>query len=652
MRSFFLFLFMLSGIGFLQAQVNKTPLVEHFTQASCGPCATQNPILQQRLDAFGSGNYVRISHQVSWPGVDPMNAAYPAGPDVRRNYYGITGVPNTSLNGGSPGNSGTIITASTLNAAAAQTTPYQLDITQTWISGDSLEVDITVTNTTSAAISSADRLRVAMIEDRVFYPVAPGSNGETEFEYVMRMMYNPSTGAPSTDGATIGSIPANGTLNFNFLLTGSDIPSYIADLNEVSFAAFLQNDATRVVEQAAKSQAGNVPGLLDVSTQSASTVGAGYCNTVFDPAVEFTNNGSDPITTVTAEYSINGGAAVSETFTGNLTQGQTTTITFPQTNIAAGTSVVTYTITDVNNGGIVSNGAIAIPDETYNKLPAASVAAPVSEGFDSAPLEPNTGYSREVTTGLFESAEAISRFSILDGPTYNYGPIGGFAQSDRSIRFRFYSVLSGGEMNFVMNKVDIPANAQLTFNHAYRQYAASTNDRLQIQASTDCGATWSTLFDKAGAQLANLPIATAQFHPGPASDWVTSTVDLSSLAGTNEVIIRFRGISDYGNNLFIDDINLSVATSTEEVAATETEVRIMPNPVHNNMTVEFDLPESTTMDMMIFNALGQPVQQVAEGTFEGMNSLTVNTSDLAAGMYILKLVTDKGMVTKRFVVKR
>lgn len=651
MKPLFLFLFLLGGVGFLQAQVPKMPLIEHFTQASCGPCASQNPVLKQRLDNFGTANYVRISHQVSWPGVDPMYSAYPAGPDDRRGYYGITAVPNTSLNGGAPGNSGTIITSATLSSAAAQTTPYQLEVVQSWISGDSLQVDIKVKNTTSAAISSADRLRVAMIEDHVQYATAPGSNGETEFEYVLRMMYDPSTGSASTEGATIGSIPANDSLMYSFLLTGTSIPSYIRDLNEVSFAAFLQNNSTKAIEQANKSQSGNVPGLLDVSTQSASTVGAGYCNTAFDPAISFTNNGADPITTVTAEYSIDGGTAVSQTFSGNLAQGQSTTITFPQTNIAAGTSTVSYAITDVNNGGTVSGASISIPDDVYSKLPAISVQAPVTEGFESAPLISGTGYSTDVAAGIFDSPVAASSFSVLDGPTYNYGAIGGFAQSDRNIRFRFFVVNAGEELNFVMNKLDVPANAQLTFSHTYRQYSAE-NDRLQVQASTDCGATWNTLWDKAGTQLATLPAATAQYVPELATEWVSNTVDLSSLANTNEVVIRFKGTSDYGNNLFIDDINISVATSTEELAAMDTEVRIMPNPVHNQMTVEFDLPESTTLDMMIFNALGQPVEQIATGTFEGMNSLSVNTSNLAAGMYFLKLVTDKGMTTKRFIVKR
>ena len=71
------------ALGSVNAQVQKTPFVEHFTQASCGPCASQNPGMYTILNTFGSANYVKLTYQVSWPGTDPMNAEYPAGPSAR-----------------------------------------------------------------------------------------------------------------------------------------------------------------------------------------------------------------------------------------------------------------------------------------------------------------------------------------------------------------------------------------------------------------------------------------------------------------------------------------------------------------------------------------------------------------------------------------
>ena len=231
------------GMTSVQAQVNKVPMIEHFTQASCGPCASQNPAMQATLAAY-TGDYVKISHQVSWPGTDPMYNSFSAGPDARVAYYNVSGVPNTSLNGGATGAPNTIVTAATLATAAAVQTPYQITATQSWADPNTVTVNIDVENVTGAAISSGDKIYVTMVEEVVTYNTAPGSNGETDFYNVMRQMYDASTGAAdATGGAALGSIAANSTQNFNFTITS--LPSYIADKGQVTFAIYVQNDASK-----------------------------------------------------------------------------------------------------------------------------------------------------------------------------------------------------------------------------------------------------------------------------------------------------------------------------------------------------------------------------------------------------------------------
>ncbi len=639
-------LFLTSTFVYAFAQVPQKPLVEHFTQASCGPCASQNPTLKATLDAFGTANYVKVTHQVSWPGVDPMNAAYPAGPNDRRNYYGVSGVPDASLNGGATNSPNTAVTSSLLASAAAQTTPYDMEITQTWNTASNLTVDVVIRNTTTAATALADKLHIVMVEDFVSYTTPPGSNGETEFYYVMRNMYN-SSGVSTTAGTTIGSIPANDSLVFTFTLKA--IPSYIRDLNQVSFAAFLQNNATKTVHQSAKSMAGGFPGLLNVAAASSSTAGSGFCDYSFTPGVSFTNNGSDPITTVTAEYSIDGGTPVSQTFNGSLSMGQSTTIAFPATTLNPGTSVVSYSITDVNNGGTASSpAALAIADEVFNKLSATGSATPVAEGMESSTLISGTGYSRTFPTGLFDAGSvAESSFSILDGPTYNYGAIGGFAQSNRSVRFRFYNITSGS-MSIVMDKVNFTTGSQLTFSHAYRQYQAE-NDRLEVQVSTDCGITWTTVFNEAGVTLSTLPASTTSYVPGPASDWRGNTVDLSAYDNTNDVVIRFRGTSAYGNNLFLDDINMSQATSVKEVSNDLATVEVMPNPTSDVLNVVMENTNFNNYTLTVTNALGQVVKSF---TTSNEMTRTIDVSDLNAGIYNVNIATENNVISRRFVVSK
>lgn len=628
------------------AQVAKTPMIEHFTQASCGPCASQNPAMKATLDAFGTANYVKVSHQTSWPGVDPMNAAFPAGPDVRRNYYGVTGVPNTSLNGGSPGAPNTIVTASTLASAAQQTTPYDITVTQTWPDANSIIVNIDVENVTGSAISDADRIFVTMVENEVDYGTAPGSNGETVFYNVMRQMYNATNGNPdATGGAALGTIAANSTQNFNFTI--SSLPNYIFDKAQVTFAVYIQNNATKEIYQAGKSTVTSIPGIILVEAASASQAGAGLCDYSITPAIDFTNNDSQTaITEIVAEYSIDGGTPIQETVTGiNLTQGQTETITFPATTLNPGTSVVSYNIVSANGGQAWSSpNAVAIPDETYNKLNANGVAAPVSEGMESAPLEAGTGYSRDLTTAIFEAdaAQSSAVFGVLDGPTYNYGAIGGFGNSDRAIRVRFFSITSG-VMNLTMQKVNLGSNSALTFDHTYKQYSAE-NDQMKVFVSTDCGATWTEEFSAAGAALATLPASTTQYNAPVAGDWQNNTVDLTSYDGMNDVIIRFEFTSAYGNNLFLDNINVGSGLGINEEATVA--FSIFPNPATDNFTVKLD--ETTEASVQVIDLQGKVV---ATQTVSAQSETTVDASALAAGIYTVLVTTENGVAAQKVVVE-
>lgn len=630
------------------SQVPVVPVVEHFTQASCGPCASQNPAMKTTLDNFenGGGEYVKISHQVSWPGTDPMNAAYPAGPDVRRNYYGVSGVPNTCLMGGTPGAPNTIVTASTLAAAAAQTTPYEITVTQTWQDANTVDVNIEVANTTGSAVSDADRIYIAMQEIEVDYGTAPGSNGETIFYNVLRQMYTTTGSTTNAEaGSALPTIAGNSSENYSF--TVSNLPSYLFDKAQLIFAVYVQNDASKTVHQGGKSTVTPIPGIVLVEAASASTAGAGLCDYSFTPAVEFTNNdtGTD-ITSVVAEYSIDGGTPVQETWTGTLTGGNSTTITFPATTLNPGTSTVSYTIVSANGGQPWSSpNAVAIPDEIYNKLNANGTPAPVTETMENAPLETGTGYSRDLTTAIFDADASLTSavFGVLDGPTYNYGQIGGFGQSDRAIRVRFYSIQSG-TMNLTMQKINMPANnSTLAFDHTYKQYQ-SENDQLTIYVSTDCGSTWSQVFQASGSNLATLPASTTQYNAPVAGDWQANTVDLSAYDGMSDVVIRFEFQSAYGNNLFLDNINVDELSSVSEEDAVA--FAIYPNPASDNFTVKLD--ESTEASISMIDVQGKVV---ASQNVAGQSSTQVDVTALAPGIYTVLVSSENGVATKKVVVE-
>jgi PKD repeat protein len=101
----------------------------------------------------------------------------------------------------------------------------------------------------------------------------------------------------------------------------------------------------------------------------------------------------------------------------------------------------------------------------------------------------------------------------------------------------------------------------MTFDVAYAAYDATYTDGLQVLISTDCGTTWTSLYNKTGTTVAtgNLPTAaatTASFVPTTAQ-WRTETINLNTYVGNAGAILAFRNLADYGNNLYIDNINIT-----------------------------------------------------------------------------------------------
>jgi hypothetical protein len=96
-------------------------------------------------------------------------------------------------------------------------------------------------------------------------------------------------------------------------------------------------------------------------------------------------------------------------------------------------------------------------------------------------------------------------------------------------------------------------NARLSFDEAYASRVGQ-NDQLMILYSTDFGATFNTLVTYnggAGGEMVTAPPTMDIFVP-TAGQWATKFVELPS--GTN--MLRFRAISAYGNNLYLDNIRV------------------------------------------------------------------------------------------------
>jgi PKD repeat protein len=114
----------------------------------------------------------------------------------------------------------------------------------------------------------------------------------------------------------------------------------------------------------------------------------------------------------------------------------------------------------------------------------------------------------------------------------------------------------------------------LTFDLAYAVYNLTQYwDALRIDLYTDCGQTFAgTVYYKEKDVLATIPPQTSSFTPNQANQWRKEVVNLSEFAGES-VVLHFVNITGYGNNLYVDNINISnVAAPTAGFLPSATEL--------------------------------------------------------------------------------
>lgn len=101
------------------------------------------------------------------------------------------------------------------------------------------------------------------------------------------------------------------------------------------------------------------------------------------------------------------------------------------------------------------------------------------------------------------------------------------------------------------------STVKMTMDVAYARYDATYSDTLAVLVSSDCGLTYSQVWVKGGTTLATAPDLTASGFTPTAVQWRSDTVNLSAYAGMPNVMVSFQNRGRYGQNLYLDNINIT-----------------------------------------------------------------------------------------------
>ncbi|MCX7651995.1 MAG: M43 family zinc metalloprotease [Bacteroidia bacterium] len=155
-------------------------------------------------------------------------------------------------------------------------------------------------------------------------------------------------------------------------------------------------------------------------------------------------------------------------------------------------------------------------------------------------------------------------------------PRGAYGLSNSCLRSVFFFYSHYGERDaWISPPIALPADThqsvQLKFSWAYAclnyesnsSYELDYTDTLKVYVSTDCGHTWSVIWEKGGRDLSTHPMGCIEARGTannslfvPSNDlWKTDSLLLDAYRGET-VRLRFEGISGWGNHLYLDDIRV------------------------------------------------------------------------------------------------
>ncbi|MEW6467864.1 MAG: choice-of-anchor J domain-containing protein [Bacteroidota bacterium] len=194
-------------------------------------------------------------------------------------------------------------------------------------------------------------------------------------------------------------------------------------------------------------------------------------------------------------------------------------------------------------------------------------------------------------------------------------------------------------------------NPSLYFKVAYAQKNSSNGDRLRVFVSTNCGQTWTLRMTKLGTNLATVPAQTSPFLPSQVTQWRMETVSLTSFATQQNVRFKFEFLSDGGNHIYLDDINVSGPLGGTELEQ-QLGFAVYPNPSSSSSVASFTLPADAQAAIMLYDMTGRETQSVFSGHLKaGEHSFVINPEGtLGKGIYLLKVVIDGNVITRKIII--
>ncbi|MFK5857415.1 MAG: Omp28-related outer membrane protein [Bacteroidota bacterium] len=125
--------------------------------------------------------------------------------------------------------------------------------------------------------------------------------------------------------------------------------------------------------------------------------------------------------------------------------------------------------------------------------------------------------------------------------------------------------------------------------------------------------------------------------------------NLYVISDDNDEVLWTGGTFTYSTSA---ELAYDITIDVNEILSSD-DISIHPNPITNNANIEFNLYNSSDINIAVFDILGKNVMNLYQGQMMGgANNVQMNVSGLNEGVYFVKLQMNNQVITKKVMVTK
>lgn len=371
---------------------------------------------------------------------------------------------------------------------------------------------------------------------------------------------------------------------------------------------------------------------LDLAITSVTAPGKIVCEGNLSPAITIRNNGGIGVTNFGIELSINGDIYNYDYIGDTIRTGQTVELFFDEFLFEAGNYQLSFELNGLEGDMQPSNNS-------------ASHVFAVNNDMDFIPLR------EQFNVGNLEE----SHWTIInddsdkgwEGITLSY-------VSGLSAYINLYNYENRGQNDWLISPLldfSEVGEATLKFKTSYAKNSGF-NDQLQVLFAGGCEGYFNNTIRTYNSDELSVTNSSAFWQPASRNDWKEHTLALNQVVGKKDIRIAFRTTNDFGNNLYLDDIEFYSSSPDDLVTVAQNSFTLYPNPTFDgSFQLAFNTSGRQRVIVQIYDQLGKIVSyEEYENTLNQI--YYYNFLHLAPGIYYINALGEDFSRSKKLLLSR